>query len=358
MKTQFKGSLKLAAVLVAVAALGFAQTSTSAPNASGYDQAPAQRQGVPGAINYVEGQATLNGQPLEHSASGYPVAQPNQPIDTQDGYVEVLLTPGAFLRIGHNSEIVPQSLGLANVQLQVVHGWAMIEAADLVKGTLMQVNMAGATAQIEKQGLYEFDANQQLVRVLDGKAKVLRASEVKTIGKGNQIALNTPKLKSHGFEKHLAEADPLYVWSSARSEQEAEANAAVARNVEVYGGWYGPGWYWDPYWAGYAFLPGSGFLYSPFGWGFYSPGFVYAAPYYRGFYGRGFYGRGDHDHVHGFSAGVRGSTRGFHSAPSSGFHRGATRGFHGGTTGGFHGGTTGEFHGGVSGGFHGGGSHR
>jgi uncharacterized membrane protein YgcG len=310
------------------AGLGLAQASMSAPapygpasNAVGYGQAPAQRQGVPGTINYVEGQAMLNGQPLSPSAAGYTVAQPNQAIETQAGFVEVLLTPGAFLRIGQNSDVMLQSLGLANLQVQVVHGSAMIEVTDLVKGVTMQVNMNGATAQVEKAGLYEFDANQQIVRVLDGKAKVLEASRVKTIGKGDQIVLTNANLKSHGFDKQVAETDPLYVWSRARSEAQAQANVAVASNVAAYGGWYGPGWYWDPFWSEYAFLPGAGFLYSPFGWGFYSPGFVYAAPFYRGYYGHGYYG-----HVGGLSAGIHGY---------GGFHGGfAGGGFHGGGGGG------------------------
>jgi hypothetical protein len=278
---------------------------------------------MPGTINYVEGQAMLDGQPLGPGAAGYAIAQPNQMIQTQAGFVEVLLTPGAFLRIGHDSQVVMQSLGLANLQLQVVHGSAMIEVADLVKGTVLQVNLNGATTQIEKGGLYEFDANQQLVRVLDGKAKVIQASRVKTIGKGDQIVIANADLKSHGFDKQVAQADPLYVWSRARSQAEAQANVAVASNVAVYGGWYGPGWYWDPFWSEYAFLPGAGFLYSPFGWGFYSPGFVYAAPFYRGFYGRGYYG-----HVGGVSASVHGFHGGF---AGGGFHGGfAGGGFHGG----------------------------
>jgi hypothetical protein len=338
MKGQIKNGFKMTAVLLVAATLGWAQTSMSAPapygpasNAAVYGQPPAQhQQGGPGTVNYVEGQATLNGEPLGTNAAGYTVVQPNEPIDTQAGYVEVLLTPGAFLRIGHNSEVVLQSVGLANVQLQVVHGSAMIEVADLVKDTVMQVNMNGAGTQIEKAGLYEFDANQQLVRVLDGKAKVLEGTRNKTLDKGDQLLLTDGKMKSHGFDKQVAQADPLYVWSKARSEAEAQENVRVASNVAVYGGWYGPGWYWDPLWADYAFLPGAGFLYSPFGWGFYSPGFVWAAPYYGGFYGRGFYGRGFYGH---------------------GLHGGVAAGVHG-YAGGFHGG------GFASGGFHGGGGHR
>jgi hypothetical protein len=310
MKGQIKNGLKVTAVLLAAATFGFAQASMSGPsayepeaNAATYASAPAQRtQGMPGTINYVEGQAMLNGEPLGSNAAGYAVVQPNQTVETQAGFVEMLLTPGAFLRVGHNSQIVMQSVGLANIQLQVVRGSAMIEAADLVKGTTMQVNMNGATTQIEKRGLYEFDANQQVVRVLDGRAKVLEASRVKTVGKGDQILLTSANLKSQGFDKQVAESDPLYVWSEARSEAEAQANVKLASTIVVNGGWYGPGWYWDPFWADYAFVPGAGIMYSPFGWGFYSPGFVYAAPIYRGFYGRGFYGHGYYGHVGGMAA--------------------------------------------------------
>jgi hypothetical protein len=342
MKGQIKSGLKIAAVLLVTATLGLSQASMSAPvsygpasNAVGNAQAPAQKQAVPGTINYVEGQASLNGETLGPGAAGYTVAQPGQAIDTQAGFVEVLLTPGAFLRIGHNSQVVMQSLGLANVQVQVVRGSAMVEVADLVKGTIMQVSMNGAMTQVEKHGLYEFDANQQLVRVLDGKAKLVAGSHVKNIDKGDQVVLTNENLKSHGFDKQVAQADPLYVWSKARSEAEAQANVAVASNVAVYGGWYGPGWYWDPFWAEYAFLPGAGFLYSPFGWGFYSPGFVYAAPLYRGFYGHAFYGRGFYGHGHyGRLGGVSTAVNGFHG----GFHAGVGGGFHGGVAGGFHGG--------------------
>lgn len=327
MKGQLKAALKTTAALLITATLGFAQGSMSAPgsyygpasNAGGYSQTPAygqaparHQQGVPGTVNYVEGQASLAGQPLGPNAAGYAIVQPNQAIDTQAGYVEVLLNPGAFLRIGNNSEVVLQSVGLANIQVQVVRGSAMIEATDLVKDTVMQVNMNGATTQIEKRGLYGFDANQQLVRVLDGKARVSVAGNVKNIGKGDQVVLSAANLKTHGFDKQVAQADPLYVWSAARSEAEARANVQLASNINVYGGWDGPGWYWDPFWADYAFLPGAGFLYSPFGFGFYSPGFLYGGYYGRGYYGRGYGHVGGVAAYHGFAGRAAVGGGGFH----------------------------------------------
>ena len=184
-----------------------------------------------------------------------------------------------------------QSLGLANIQMQVLRGSAMLETDELVKGAVMDVNMDGATTQIEKRGLYDFDADHEAVNVLDGKVEVQEAGQEKSVGKGHEILLaDNPKLKSQDFDKKLVESDPLYVWSSSRSQAEAQANMKLASTIVVNGGWNGPGWYWDPFWPGYAYVPG-GLLYSPFGWGFYSPGIVYTRPVYGGYYVRPYYAR-------------------------------------------------------------------
>ena len=131
-------------------------------------------------------------------------------------------------------------------------------------------------------------------------------------------------LKKRDFDSKATHTEPLYVWSKVRSADEAQANVNLASRLAVNGGWYGPGWYWDPFWANYAFLPGAGFLYSPFGFGYYSPAFAYwgglGYGYGRGFYGHRVYGRvGGVASVHSFAGG------GFHGG---GFH--GSSGFHGG----------------------------
>lgn len=331
MKGQWKTGGRLAAIFLAMALAGFAQTSVSG---NGNAQQPGMAS--PGAINYVEGQATLDGQPLTAQSVGSTVARPNQTIGTTNGYVEVLLTPGAFLRIGHNSEVRLMSASLAGVTLQVGRGSAMLEVADLVDGSTLTVDLDGATTAIQKKGLYSFDAAQHTVRVLDGKAEVRNATGETTLKKGNQVLLASDQpLKKRDFETKPAEHEPLYVWSRVRSEQESQANMNAANSLAAGGAWYGPGWYWDPRWSGYAFLPGSGFLYSPFGWGFYGYG-------YPGIWGGGFgypY-RGGRYYGHGF----HGRPGGFHGGHGGGLHGGGHRG-------GFHGG-------GHAGGGHAGGGHR
>jgi hypothetical protein len=319
-----KGLNRVAFALLATAALGFAQMTGS--------QAPARDAGTrsvaPGTINYIEGQVSLDAQPL--GARAAVTLQPGQTLATgPNGFAEVLLTPGAFVRIGHNSQLRFVTAGLADTKAELDRGSAIVEADQLIKGTSLSVAMNNATAQIEKKGLYDFDADQQAVRVLDGKVRVTEAAGSRTIGKDDQVLLaSATPLKKSGFDANAVKREPLYVWSEARSQDESQANVALAQNVAAYGGWYGPGWYWDPYWSFYAFLPADGFLYSPFGWGFYSPAYIgyWGLPF--GYYGHyGHYGYvGHYGALHGRVAGVHASVGGFHGGfAGGGFHGGGGR---------------------------------
>jgi hypothetical protein len=312
MKGQWKSSWSAIAVLLAASVTGVAQVNTPAPGTASYD-APAHsaRMASPGTVNYIEGNVALNGEPL---STGSAVVEPNQVLATQNGYAEVLLSPGAFLRIGHNSEIRMISAGLADVQVQLNHGSALVESADLVKGSVLEVMLNGAVTQIEHGGLYAFDADGQSVRVLDGKAQVRLGDGGTTLKKGDEVLLASDRpFKKRDFSVKSAESEPLYVWSKVRSREQSEANVHAANLIVTGGGWYGPGWYWDPFWSGYAFLPGVGVWNSPFGWGFYSPRFIYGAPL---IYGRGYYGRAFRP---GYVGGVRAQV---HAFPSASFHGG------------------------------------
>jgi hypothetical protein len=282
-------------------------------------QSPNAATASPGTINYVEGQVSVDNQPLRVGQAG--ALQPGQTLSTGNGFAEVLLTPGAFLRVGHNSEVRLNNFGLADARAELNRGTALVEVDQMIQGTNLVVAMNGDTVQVEKKGLYDLNADQHTVAVLDGKVNVVEPSGSKSIGKGDELQLASERpLKSMSFSTKEVKTEPLYVWSEARSQDESRANVAVAQNVFAYGGWAGPGWYWSPYASFYSYLPGDGFLYSPFGWGFYSPRYIgfYGAPYgYSGRYGvlRGARVSGVNTHINSFAGGA-------------GFH--ATGGFHGG----------------------------
>jgi hypothetical protein len=285
----------------------------------------------PGAINYVEGQAAIDGQPINPNSVGSIELEKGQTLTTQAGKVEVLLTPGVFLRVGNDSAVKMISPDLANTEVEVDKGAAMAEVADISRNNNIRIDQDGANTRLLKKGLYEFDADHHQVRVFKGKAEVHANNQKASLGGNREVSLNTAgKLKSEGFDTKQY-ADDLYRWSGLRSGYLAEAGADEAR-LYVNGGtgWAGTGWYWDPWFGSYTFIPADGIFYSPFGWGFYSPFAVYGSPFFYG----GYYGR-----LHHFGD--------FHEPYGHGFE---PRGGFGG--GGFHGG----FRGG--GGFHGGGGGR
>jgi hypothetical protein len=295
-----------------------------------------RRTAVPGTVNYVEGQASIGDQALDSKSIGSAALQDGQQLTTGKGKAEILLTPGVYMRLGNNSVVKMVSSGLTDTRVAVDQGEAMVEVDQLYKQNDVRVSQPGAVTQLVKTGLYAFDVTAGQVRVFDGKAVVFADDRNTTVKGGHEIALNSGSaIKAHGFDKNaVRDGDDLYRWSSLRSEYLSEANVDSARLYYVNGGWgpgwWGPGWYWDPWFAGFTFLPGDGFFYSPFGWGFYSPVFVYRAPVVVT---RGFHhfdgtrpvaiGHGFHSHaVTSFNAGPVG---GFHSAPpmsSGGFHQG------------------------------------
>ncbi len=318
MKGTFRSFQLTALLALAFAGLGMAQGQTSAPR-------PQQQPNPihPGEVNYIEGQVALNGSSLETNSLRATVIQPGDDLSTGQGYAEVLLTPGAFLRIGNNTEIKLALSGLVNTRIILVRGSALLEAADVVKGSSLDVTIGNSTGHIDEKGLYSFNATNQQVRVLDGKLRLTAgASGETTLKKGDQVVLSSDRpMKKRDFSRQAAEEDPLYVWSKVRSHDEAEASINVADVVANEGGWYGPGWYWDPAWSFYAFAPGYGYLGGPFGWNYYSPGFIYGGYWGRGYYGRGFNGGRAVGSVRS-GIGAAHAMGGMHAMGGGGFHGG------------------------------------
>ena len=304
-------ALLLAAFLPGV---GWAQDQNQNRNSR-----PAQ----PGSINYVEGQASVDSQELNPSSAGSTQLQTGQSLTTQTGRVEILLVPGTFLRINDNSSVKMVNPGLANTEIEIDKGRAMVEATDINKNNDIRVDENGVTTRILKNGLYDFDADQNTIRVFNGKAEILVNDKKIDLAKERELVLNAgakPKAKDFDARKY---EDDFFRWSALRSGYLSEASIDEARSY-VSGGpdWFGPGWYWDPGFECYTFIPGAGIFYSPFGWGFYSPFAVYRSPFFYG----GFYGRphrfGDLHYPYGHGVEPRGGFRG----SVGGFHGGASRG--------------------------------
>jgi hypothetical protein len=244
----------------------------------------------PGAVNYIEGSAAINGKAIQGKPGGNAFLNANDTLTTSSGKAEVLLTPGVFVRLDANSELKMISPSLTLTQIELVRGNAMVEVAQLVKENDIQILDHGATIFLRKTGLYRLTADDSPVaQTLDGKAEVSIDGRSVKVAKGHEVALaaNAKVEKVKDKPEHT----DLYAWSKVRDEYDAAASYASARDVSVVpgGGWgwgwngfygagLGPGWAWNPYWNTFAWLPGTGAFYSPFGFGFYAPSYIAYAP--------------------------------------------------------------------------------
>jgi FecR protein len=350
----------------------------------------------PGSLNYVEGQAAIEGQSLGPEAIGKTELKPGQSLETQTGKAEVLLTPGVFFRLGDASSVTMISPTLTDTELRLDKGEATVEVAELHPENNVVIAEDDAKVRLTKTGFYDFDADHDIVRVYQGEADVeVNGQDIK-VENEHQLAFNVgAPMKPEKFDKEQVQ-DDLYRWSSLRSSYLAEANVDRAQDYQV--GSYGAGWDWDPYYGAYTFIPGNGTFYSPFGWGFYSPFDVGFAPFFffghfdrdfdrdfrhfhdrdhdrdhfadRGHGDREHGGDGEHHEAHYYDHFDHGSYHGPGHSDHSGFNGGGVvaagshvefhggKGFRGGHSGeGVHGGGAGHVGGGAlgGGGFHGGG---
>src|SRR5581483_5567375 len=164
---------------------------------------------MPGAVNYIEGEVSVAGQPVTPQAVGSVQVAPNQILETRQGRAEMLLTPGVFVRVGDESAVRLISPDLTNTRIEVLRGQAMVEVAELFKDNNVWVAMDGSQTRLDKQGLYAFNANTQIVRVFDGKATVEQNDRQKDLGKGRELALNGNWKVAHFDTKSLAAQGPL-----------------------------------------------------------------------------------------------------------------------------------------------------
>jgi hypothetical protein len=236
-------------------------------------------------VNHIEGQVLLDGKVVEPKFGEFPQINNEQTLSTEEGRVEVLLTPGAFLRMAEGSSFKMLSNKLSDTALEILSGSAMIEIDELLKDNAITLHFKGATVSLVKQGLYRFDADYSRLRIYDGEAEVTFSGHNLAARKGKQVVFGDTMVASN-FDTKVT--DPFSRWASRRAEYISVANVSAARNASTNGllGYGTTGtWAYNPWFGLYTFLPGIGYGYSPYGWGLYSPytvGYAYVPYLYGG----------------------------------------------------------------------------
>ncbi len=215
-----------------------------------------------------------------------------------DGRVEMLLNPGAYLRVGENSEFELTNNSLENLELRLIKGTAIVEATGTEDTELMiNITTPHTKMAIVRRGLYRVnvvpgDATELIVR----KGRVLLSDSQKVKG-GRKLIFSSHTFSMAKLEKADKEKDALENWSRERAETVAKANRRISSRdlsmalASFNNGWFSRGfssgssgvWVFNPRFQCYTFLP------YYYGWG--SWGSPYGSSYSNAFYGYG-YGSG------------------------------------------------------------------
>ena len=188
--------------------------------------------------------------------------------------------PGVTLRVDANTSAQTVSADAKGTELRIAHGVANVSVRHPEKNARILVDLPGGQTALLKDGLYTFNADTNIVRVLKGEADAYPGAAEKGI-----------KLKEdHQFEfSFAAAANGNRSTASSQQELMADYLPGNPRNGDGYAGGYGPGAGYGPYGDGYYGYP---YAYGyPYGWGYpYGFGFGYYGGF-GGFRGGGFRGR-------------------------------------------------------------------
>jgi len=257
-----------------------------------------------GGINAVTGQAAMHAKG-ESDWQQLMITDDLQAGDrvrtASDGRVEILLNPGSYLRVGGNSEVELANNSLANLELRLLRGTAVVEAAG-VEQTQMLINISTPHARlaIDRQGLYRLnvvpdDATELIVR----KGRVILGDSHTKIKGGNKVVFSATAVSVATLtdeDKKLEKEVAIERWSQERAQTLAKANRRIndrmltsafsAANADLFffNSFRRSGlWFYNSRAGCYTFLP--------YGYGSSSPyGVSYPTTIYGGSTGTGFGG--------------------------------------------------------------------
>jgi hypothetical protein len=252
-----------------------------------------------GFVQVADGEVFVNNVAVENKVAQFTDLKNSDVLTTGDGRTEVLLTPGAFLRMTDGSGIRMVSTRLSDVRMEMVRGETIVEVAELLTDNSITMSIGSASFELRKGGIYRFDSTPGRIRVFQGEALATEGEKTVTVKAGHEFASNGTTWVLGHFD--VKETDALYRWSSRRSGDISVANVSAARqggagygsysgflNTGLYGGGYGYGsgmygmggnWMFNPYFGMYTFMPFYDTAWSPFGYAYYTPitvGSVYA----------------------------------------------------------------------------------
>jgi FecR protein len=176
-----------------------------------------------GLITYLQGPAFVDGKRVVLKTTRFPQMKDGETLATGRGRAELLLAPGAVLRLSENAQLRMDDTQLADTHVTLMRGDALIEIVQLPEGDRIQVAFADATTELTRSGLYRLgivqngtpqNTTQTTLRVYGGEALVRSGSATAAAKRGMAVALG-PSLTVTKFDRK--QTDSLHAWAARRS---------------------------------------------------------------------------------------------------------------------------------------------
>lgn len=175
-----------------------------------------------GTINYQQGAVYVDDQRVYATfGATRPIQMKNgQQLRVDKGRVELLLGLGVYLRMLGPSSIRMRETRLADTQVVVEEGSALIEVAGMNKGAQLRVICGEGATELKRDGSYRFDAPFEAMtgrlRIYSGDATV----ESKGIAVKGRSGLAVDLAGGLEVSKlDMKEADALQMWAEQRSQR-------------------------------------------------------------------------------------------------------------------------------------------
>lgn len=253
-----------------------------------------------GMVNYIEGEPRVILAPSEKAiqipAVRGQVANGGQIRTGENDRVEILLNPGGYLRVGSHTDLRVLDTDFGAMHFAVARGSVIVESVTFNKKVhSLTLSTPSGDIRLLKDGLYRVDvvpAQNVELQIRKGKLSWQRdGAEAAQLTSGNRYNLGAPlangKVQYVKLDKAYKDADAFDRWSGRRAEFLVAANSRlssyqlgwVSRTYPY--SWRG-GWFFNPLFNCYTFVPFDGSFGSPYGftYGLFLP--------VRTFYGRGY----------------------------------------------------------------------
>jgi hypothetical protein len=167
-----------------------------------------------GILQSIKGEVYLEGKRLKLPQNGHIQMENGQRLTTRQGYVELLMSPGAYLRLGEDSSVRMDENQLGKTQIALEQGSALIEVIQKIEGNRITLAIAASVVDIEKAGLYRLYALPGELRVYRGEAVVVKQGKTALAKSGRAIHF-ARGLAVRKFDADVA--DSLHSWAARRS---------------------------------------------------------------------------------------------------------------------------------------------